>query len=183
MTDWPVWNSIELYDPGNQVNFGGQIWQCLVTNTNSQPSQANRNWDIITTYPPWSDIPEYLAGDVVSYGGQLYVAQHSSNEGAPGDMPIVPDSGATFTVKGPDGDYTPLYWIQLGSLYPPPTIYPGDNAQLPDSLISASEGAALTPGYRGLIYCVWENLWLGNFADRIPSFRAEVTYTKVGTLV
>src|ERR1017187_3266686 len=175
MTDWPAWNSTQLYNPGNQVNYVGQVWQCLVTNTNSVPSQSNRNWNIVTTYPPYDAGTEYLPGDVVSYGGQLWVCQIANNNGTVGT--IYPDSGAYVAASNENV----WYWILLPVLYPVPTIYPGDNAQLPDSIISASEGAALTPAYRGLIYCVWELFPLINFADRIPSFRAEVTYTKAAS--
>jgi hypothetical protein len=181
VSDWPAWSSTELYNPGNQVNFAGQVWQCIATNTNSAPSQSNRNWEIISIYPPWDVNTEYLSGDIVSFNGVLYIAQNATNNGTVGA--INPASNQTFTVNGPNGSYTALYWIPLQQLYPPPTFYPGDEAQLPDSLIQASETEALTPAFRGLNYCVWDNLWLGNFADRIPSFRAEITYTRTTNLL
>jgi hypothetical protein len=177
VTYYPAWVNTKLYNPGNQVNHSGAAWQALKTNKNSAPTQTNVNWVIISSYPPWSNSTEYLSGDIVSFNGQLYLAQISSNDGTVGA--ITPGSGATANV----GSENVLYWILLTQIYHPPTIYPGDNLQLPDSLIQASEGATLTPAYRGLCYVVFENLLLVNFADRIPNFRAEVTYTKVATLL
>lgn len=176
-SDWPAWISTELYNPGNQVGYLGQVWQCLATNTNSAPSSGNRNWEDVSAYPPWDSSTEYAPGDTVTYGSQLYVAQLASNNGVVG--PVDPTSSTYVTVAGQNNVG---YWMELDVLYEPPTIYPGDENQLPDSIIQASEGVTLTPAFRGLIYAVFENIWLGNFANRIPSLRAEVTYTKVGNL-
>ncbi len=172
-SDWPAWSSTQLYNPGNQVNYQGMVWQCIETNINSAPSQANTNWLIVSTYPPWDNRTEYNAGDIVSFGGQLWLAQGATYNGSVGAKQ--PGNGDTFSA----GQENVLYWIALTALYAAPTIYPGDEEQLPDSLIQASEGMELTPAYRGQIYAVWEGLILSNFANRIPSFRAEVNYTKV----
>ncbi|MFQ5622355.1 MAG: glycoside hydrolase TIM-barrel-like domain-containing protein [Paracoccaceae bacterium] len=51
---------------------------------------------------------------------------------------------------------------------------PGDETQMPDPLITAIEGAAQTPGYRGTAYLVFENLALADFGNRIPQISAEV---------
>ena len=53
-------------------------------------------------------------------------------------------------------------------------IYTGSETQTPDSLISAIEGAANTPAYRGLAYVVFENFPLADFGNRIPNFSFEV---------
>jgi hypothetical protein len=62
--------------------------------------------------------------------------------------------------------------------YGAPTIYPGDELQMPDPLIQASESVAATPAYRGLGYFVYDKLPLASFGNRIPNLRAEVHYTK-----
>ncbi|MFD0846759.1 phage tail protein [Sphingosinicella xenopeptidilytica] len=54
-------------------------------------------------------------------------------------------------------------------------IYTGDEMQVPDPLIAAAEGAANAPAYRGLAYAVFEDLQLGDFANRIPNLSFEVT--------
>ncbi|WP_029030660.1 baseplate multidomain protein megatron [Salinarimonas rosea] len=51
-------------------------------------------------------------------------------------------------------------------------VYRGDEAQAPDPLIVAKEGAA--PAYRGLAYVVFERLPLEPFGNRIPQLAFEV---------
>ncbi len=53
-------------------------------------------------------------------------------------------------------------------------LYTGSETQLPDSLISAVEGAASTPAYRGLAYIVFERLPLERFGNRFPQLSIEV---------
>jgi hypothetical protein len=179
VNEWPPWDDTQLYNPGNQVNFGGQVWQCIATNTNQEPNQnaSPAYWIIISEYPPYNNNTEYLVGDIVSYVGALWLCQIGNHNGTNGTH--YPNSGDGQTVNS---EFV-LYWVSLRVIYPPPTIYPGDNNQLPDSLIQASEGVTLTPAFRGLIYCVWEELLLGNFGNRIPNLRAEITYTKVATAI
>ncbi len=52
--------------------------------------------------------------------------------------------------------------------------YAGSEDQAADSLIVAVEGAVGAPAYRGLAYAVFENLQLGDFANRVPQFGFEV---------
>jgi hypothetical protein len=58
-------------------------------------------------------------------------------------------------------------------------MYPGDEQQLQDPLIVAAEGGQVTPAFRGLIYCVFDQFPLLNFGNRIPNIRAEIIRTKV----
>lgn len=53
-------------------------------------------------------------------------------------------------------------------------VYPGDETQMPDSLLEAKEGAGNAPAYRGLAYIVFERLPLEDFGNRIPQFNFEV---------
>lgn len=52
--------------------------------------------------------------------------------------------------------------------------YYGDEAQSPDPLIQAVEGADSTPAFRGLAYVVLENLYLTPYGNRFPNFEIEV---------
>ncbi len=65
-------------------------------------------------------------------------------------------------------------------------LYTGHADQLPDPLLSASEGLALCPAYRGLAYAVFEDLQLADFGNRIPSLTFEVferhTPTDIGEI-
>ncbi len=53
-------------------------------------------------------------------------------------------------------------------------IYTGSETQDADPLIAAAEGIANAPAYRGLSYAVFEDLQLGDFANRIPNLSFEV---------
>lgn len=55
-------------------------------------------------------------------------------------------------------------------------FYPGNETQLPDSLIEADKGAGQVPGHRGLCYIVFDNLPLKNFGNRIPNITAELAF-------
>ncbi len=54
------------------------------------------------------------------------------------------------------------------------TLYSGTDDQLPDPVITAVEGAARTPAYRGVAYVVFEDLALAGFGNRIPQLSFEV---------
>jgi hypothetical protein len=54
-------------------------------------------------------------------------------------------------------------------------IYLGTETQLPDSLIEADKGAGNVSAHRGLAYCVFENMQLENYGNRIPQLTFEVT--------
>ncbi|MFZ5733474.1 MAG: baseplate multidomain protein megatron [Pseudomonadota bacterium] len=53
-------------------------------------------------------------------------------------------------------------------------VYRGDEAQEPDGLIVAKEGAGNAPAYRGLAYVVFEHLPLAEFGNRIPQLSFEI---------
>ena len=53
-------------------------------------------------------------------------------------------------------------------------VHTGDEAQEPDPLIVAKEGAGQAPAYRGLAYVVFERLPLADFGDRVPQLSFEV---------
>lgn len=53
-------------------------------------------------------------------------------------------------------------------------FYSGSEAQLPDPLIEAVEGAGKAPAYRGLSYVVIEDLELAPYGNRVPQFSFEV---------
>ena len=59
-------------------------------------------------------------------------------------------------------------------------VYSGDEAQLPDPVMEAVEGAGNVPAYRGLAYVVIEHLDLGRFGNRVPQFNFEVIRPEQG---
>ena len=59
-------------------------------------------------------------------------------------------------------------------------FYGGDEAQLPDSVIEATEGAGNVPAYRGLSYLVFDDLPLAPYGNRIPNIEVLVTTDGLG---
>lgn len=53
-------------------------------------------------------------------------------------------------------------------------LHTGRYDQQPDPLIAAAEGASQCPAFRGLAYCVFEDLDLSDFGNRIPALTFEV---------
>lgn len=51
-------------------------------------------------------------------------------------------------------------------------LYTGDGDAEPDPLVASAQGSA--PAFRGLAYCVFENLDLSDFGNRIPALTFEV---------
>jgi len=46
-----VWNNVENYYINDCVSHDNHLWQCLVDNSNSEPTLVNTNWFSILTYP------------------------------------------------------------------------------------------------------------------------------------
>lgn len=172
---FPAWDATTTYNPGNEVGYNGQVYVAFLTNTNVIPSSgqtASGNqliWGVTGDFPPWNDTTQYSQGDVVVWNNQFWV---NTNQ-------ITGDPGSHH---GPP-DQRPDNWKTLAAYYKPPTIYQGTQTQLPDPLIQAAEGVAVTSAMRGLIYVVFENLPLQNFGNRIPNLRAEVTFYKTNNLL
>ncbi len=53
-------------------------------------------------------------------------------------------------------------------------LYTGTDAQQPDALIDAKQGAGNAPAYRGLAYVVFESMPLADFGNRIPQLSFEI---------
>ena len=43
------WNNTTQYLVGSSVQYGGNVWLCKTTNTNSEPADVNANWKRIIT--------------------------------------------------------------------------------------------------------------------------------------
>lgn len=61
-------------------------------------------------------------------------------------------------------------------------FYPGDEVQLPDSLIEADKGVGNVSAHRGMCNIVFERLPLVNFGNRIPNITAVISYNVSITL-
>jgi hypothetical protein len=151
--DYPPFDFFETYNIGNVVSYRGQVFRAIALSSGHYPALSPTYWEILSDYPPFDNSATYGPGDVVTYAGQLYVGLASSTGVAP-------------STNSDD-------WETVEKYYPAPTIYPGDENQLPDPLIQATEGADRTPAFRGLCYGLWENFPLANFGNRIPNVRVE----------
>jgi hypothetical protein len=161
----PVWDPTVAYNVDDMIVYpsytdvNGLIYQCLLPNTDVTPVGNSLYWEVTSSYPPWQSGVIYQPGATVDYWGQIYAANHVNPGGSPAGNPN---------------------WTPLAEYYAPPTIYPGDELQLPDPNIQGAEGAAITPAFRGLIYAVWEQFPLANFGNRIPNLRAEIYFPDPG---
>jgi|SRR5579863_1017152 len=117
----------------------------------------------------------YDVGAVVAYANQLWVTQIVNGPGTDGGV-LAPNSGANKTIGG----VVTYYWILLTIKYPPPVLYPGNNAQMPDPTIQSYQGVNVTTAYRGIIYGVWTDLLLTDFGNRIPNIQGLVKFA-IGT--
>lgn len=173
VANYPAWSSAEAYITGNEVSYAGLVWECIVGNTGEPPNAPSSTyWLQISDYPLWNSTTNYQPGDVVTYNGVLFVCVTANS----GHTPAFRSAASILFQAWGD-------WAAVNQYYGTPTVYPGNQTQDPDPLIQASEGAAYTPGFRGLCYIVWENFPLANFGNRIPNIRAEVTYTKVNNVL
>ena len=110
----------------------------------------------------WDAGVQYYIGDTVEFLGKYYRAFADNL----GETPGLPGSFSWFE----------FVWVSGSKNYPLPTIYPGNQSQLPDATIQADQGAANVPAFRGLAYAVWEDFPLADFGNRIPNLRAEVEF-------
>lgn len=60
-------------------------------------------------------------------------------------------------------------------------FYPGNETQLPDSLIEADRGVGQVPAFRGTCYLVFNDIPLADFGNRLPSITVEVAVTAEDT--
>ena len=158
--DFPAWSSTTLYNIGDIVSYNGVTYTCEQENTNIFPGQAAiltggiLYWQALGSYAPFDFNTQYNPGDVVIQNGQLYVNIQS-----------------TYRLANPGNNH---YWKPLTIYYPPPTLYPGTQTQVPDPDIQAAQGVANTPAFRGLCCAKFKKFPLANFGNRIPNIRAEI---------
>lgn len=87
------WSDSVPYVPGNEVSDSlGNIWLCLVANTNSEPDVLNTNWQLMgspaasgaqTFEGDWSSIITYEPGNEVTYQGNFWLCLLSNLDSPP----------------------------------------------------------------------------------------------------
>jgi hypothetical protein len=170
------WNADTSYLPEQLVSYQFQpvpnadyitaIFQCVIANQGIEPAGNNLYWQL-TSYAYYNPDTQYSPGNQVAYppaNGQLYA----------------PTSGQIYTcvnicqgvTPAPAGD-----WNTMAEYFGAPTVYPGDEAQMPDPTIQGVNGTDATPAFRGICYAVWDNFPLAIFGNRIPNMRAQVNFS------
>lgn len=122
----------------------------------------------------WLSTVSYVTGDVVSKSGVWYRALKNSTGVDPASRGFI------------GGFIGQVFWAVTNApnestghvaknVHIVPTIYTGSETQTADPLMASTDGASVTPAYRGLCYAVWEKFPLADFGNRLPNIRAEVT--------
>lgn len=172
------WDPKAAYLPEQLVSYQWQptpgedyvtaIFRCVIAHTGISPAGNSLYWTA-SGYPYWDSTIQYEPGNQVAYPrehGEIYA----------------PTTGQIYTCVNPNINQTPRPasdWQTMTEYYPAPAIYPGNEAQMPDPTIQGNNGVGATPAFRGLIYCVWENMPLATFGNRVPNIRAQVNFTKL----
>jgi hypothetical protein len=166
-SDFPAWSSLILYNIGDIVSYNNLVYVSeqqsldIVPSLTSEATGGIVYWSQLGSYQNFTVHGTYNPGDVVIYDGVLYTNIQSTSDPA-------------RTPAG--GSFNDHFWRTLDNWYHKPTIYPGTQTQPEDPTIQFNEGVANTPAERGICYVVWENFPLGNFGNRIPNLRAEVSF-------
>ena len=81
----PLWNATTAYVAGNVVTDEGAVWVALASNTNSNPSDVNANWDkLITSSRP--NFPNgYINTAIPQYAGVQSITLNGTASAKSGD--------------------------------------------------------------------------------------------------
>ena len=81
------WHSANAYNQNDAVFDVGSYWLATAPNTNSEPSSANTNWQIIATginnRGAWQSASNYNANDAVTDGGSFWLALVTNTNSEP----------------------------------------------------------------------------------------------------
>ena len=81
------WHSANAYNQNDAVFDAGSYWLATAPNTNSEPSSANTNWQMIATginnRGAWQSASNYNANDAVTDGGSFWLALVTNTNSEP----------------------------------------------------------------------------------------------------
>jgi Carbohydrate-binding module family 5/12 len=86
-----TWDNATLYQPGNQVTYGGSYYTCLLANTNEEPDLSPADWQLVSSpateqyLGAWSAVTAYVAGNQVSLNGSYYICILANTNEQPPD--------------------------------------------------------------------------------------------------
>lgn len=82
-----VWSATTAYVQGDEVVYVADYWLCLANNTNSTPTTANGDWQVVGSYSSflgaWNSTTAYAQGAEVTYNGNFWVATAANTNSAP----------------------------------------------------------------------------------------------------
>ncbi len=187
------WHSANAYNQNDAVFDAGSYWLATAPNTNSEPSSANTNWQIIATginnRGVWQSASAYNANDAVTDGGSFWLAlvtntnsePSTSNflwlqlaaQGAagPAGLPGAPGSPGAAGAQGPAGPAGPTGPTGAAG----PAGPAGANATSHAYMARSTVASMLTSSGIDLIsvtvpagtYVIWGKTWLQNL-DTLP---------------
>jgi N-acetylneuraminic acid mutarotase len=81
------WSAGNSYNPGDSVFDAGSYWLATIANSNSEPSPASANWQLLTAginnRGAWSSATGYNVNDAVTDGGAFWLALAANNSSEP----------------------------------------------------------------------------------------------------
>ena len=181
-----AWHSATAYNQNDAVFDAGSYWLAAASNTGSEPSPTNTNWQIvaagINNRGAWQSAPAYNANDAVTDAGAFWLAlvtntnsePSSSNflwlqlaaQGAAGaaGLPGAPGAPGADGPRGPTGDTGPA-----GPAGPPGPSGTGTGTS---HAYMARSTVALPLSFQGVnvvsvtvppgLYVIWGKTWLQN---------------------
>jgi hypothetical protein len=85
-----IWTSTTVYQQGDVVYYGGDVYTAKSLNINAIPSSDTVSWALLfestRVIGEWHSLRQYKAGDVVKQGGNVYLAKIDNSAQSP-DLP------------------------------------------------------------------------------------------------
>lgn len=186
----PAQKILTIWADGKRM-FSSQATKASASGTVTSSAAAAGSLNVTLTTGGGSSL-SLDSGAVIQFAedpGADYQVQNSVNLGASssvivGIWPALNNAlagGGAVTIPGLQGSTWDMSWFQgLDSAGQPmtgsSTFYLGTETQFPDPTMTKYQGAGNVPGYRDLVYVVFDNLQLVNSGNRIPMFSAEVAF-------
>lgn len=144
---------------GSDVRLGGSV--------EGAPIPRLYGWGRLSGNIIWARELERLGGETAGAKGMGQQEEQDEEIGASFAIGFCEGKVARLGRLWADGQLLDLRGISY-------RFYAGDEGQMPDGLIEATQGGGQAPAYRGLCYIVFENLPLSRFGNRIPQISAEL---------
>lgn len=85
-SNYPTWNASTTYFQNDRVVFANATWRAVNDNTNSQPSDANKDWVKVTGTEANVFKPEHVGAIVEINGGYVRITQYIDSANVKGEV-------------------------------------------------------------------------------------------------